>query len=88
LKVIFSLVKNMKSFLAVIIFLLLVIKVIEGLPPLSQFQDDSQSLERRADSTRGSRSPSLTNKRAFAPKKQGLHSGVYRIPGQRSDKLP
>ena len=42
--------ENMKSFLAVIIFLLLVIKAIEGLP-LSESQDNSQSLERRTDST-------------------------------------
>jgi hypothetical protein len=39
----------MKSFLAVIIFLLLVITVIEGLPlSSSEFQDNSQSLERRS----------------------------------------
>ena len=55
----------MKSFLAIIVFLLLVIKVIEGLP-LSEFQGNSQSLERRVDSTRGSGSPTLLNKRRVA----------------------
>ena len=61
----------MKSFLAVIIFLLLVIKVIEGLP-LSQFQDDSQSLKRRADSIGESRSSPLPNKRKLANLRNGV----------------